>query len=706
MKTDEVIYLAGAKKQSEDLAREVLDFKRTMGSDGEDESYNFLRYNAAIHQLLAAIRSAEINGVDPESIRATVEPVRNMLSLSQIVNRMQNWPRGYPGDFETIELLCNGIPANGSKSALQQFDSVVLHSPASQQHRNKIVWQGHQLLSAVKAKPGARLLSVACGGSRDLLSISGYLAGNDFHLCLNDADKDALALSGKRMEGITKNLTLIHGNVFNSIRKIAPQGPFDVIVAGGLFDYLDYRSATWLLSHLRNMLVPGGALCFTNIASGIPYSVWLDYLANWKLISRTEDDIRELLFAAGASSEEVIHIERDNSGQTLLIRYEKGFPAEIPHKFTALTFLGEEAKNMDASEKWQLLSPYIRHYGREAISYATLQQGMEYFINELGYVAFVTVKHPVLSPKPKRIVLCDPVCAVKDYEQFLQSFINDNPNVAFGVISETCAEVLRKLGFRANCIGCETELPIQTYNTNGNWKELDLIKRARNEIRRKGITIEEVDISTVNPSELEAVSANWLKQKKISDREIWIYARRPVFSHEQDMRKFVARDAQGKVAGFVFYDPIYRDGKVVGYSANTPRTDEGKYLHLTTAIHMTAIEVFRKEGAEVLNLCLSPFVKLDVGKFNDDKLFRSFLELTARFGEGIYNFRGLSFHKSKYRGTEKPIYFASRSRLASNEMYLAFRAAGISKSYWGTMGQLLLGMIKSLPRKKNERNKS
>jgi lysylphosphatidylglycerol synthetase-like protein (DUF2156 family) len=252
------------------------------------------------------------------------------------------------------------------------------------------------------------------------------------------------------------------------------------------------------------------------------------------------------------------------------------------------------------------------------------------------------------------------------------------------------------MGFRINCLGYETELPIQTYNTSGNWKDLDLIKRAKNEVQRKGISIEEVDITRINKEELEAVSKKWLTQKKISDREIWIYARRPVFDHEEDMRKFVAFDAHGKVIGFVFYDPMYRDGKVVGYSANTPRTDEQQYTRLTTAIHMKAIDVFRSEGKEVLNLCLSPFVKLDLGKYNDDKAFKLFLEITARFGEGIYNFSGLSFHKSKYRGSEKPIYFATKSRLASNEMYLAFHAAGISKNYLSTFGELLKGAFKSI----------
>ena len=357
------------------------------------------------------------------------------------------------------------------------------------------------------------------------------------------------------------------------------------------------------------------------------------------------------------------------------------------------TITGPAAKSLGRKEKWDLLSPFLRQHGREALSYATLQEGMEYFIDDCGYIAFVTVRHPVLARQPKRIALCDPLSAPADYPVILGHFLEDNPRATFVVISEKCAEALRGLGFKANCIGYESELPIQTYNTQGNWKEFDLIKRARNEARREGITIQEEAVETVNPEQFAAVTAKWIGAKKINDREIWIYARRPVFEREEDVRKFVARDPAGQVAGFAFYDPIYRDGQVAGYSDVISRCDEQRYTRLATAIHMTAMDRFKAEGKEVFNLNLAPFAKLELGKYNDDWFLKLFLKLSARFGNDIYNFRGLSFHKSKYRGVEKPIYYASKSLLASNDVYLAFYSADVSHSYLGTIFLLLRGIL-------------
>lgn len=360
------------------------------------------------------------------------------------------------------------------------------------------------------------------------------------------------------------------------------------------------------------------------------------------------------------------------------------------------TILGSEAKHFDSEAKWELLSPHIRRYGSEALSYATLQQGMEYFVHDLGYLAFTTAVHPVFARKPKRIVLADPVCAPENLRALVTAFLKENPAAVFAVVSAHCARVLREMGFKANCVGYEPELDVQTYNTQGNWKELDMIKRARNEAKREGIEIREVDIGTVPVEQLQALSAKWMQGKKVNDREIWVYARRAVYQHEHDVRKFVAFDKEGVAVGYVFYDPMYRDGKVFGYSANTVRCDEARYGRLATAIHMTAIEKFKPEGIETLNLLLCPFTNLEKGEFSDDLATRLFFQISQKFGGEIYNFKGLAFHKSKYRGVEKCVYFVSNSALPSNDVYLAFLTADIAKNYFATMGLLGKGMIKEL----------
>src|SRR4029079_1816483 len=103
----------------------------------------------------------------------------------------------------------------------------------------------------------------------------------------------------------------------------------------------------------------------------------------------------------------------------------------------------------------------------EALAYATLQQGMEYFVHDLGYIAFTTVTHPVFSRKPTRIVLSDPMCAPGDMRTLITAFLKGNPRAVFAVVSEQCASAARELGFKVNTVGYEPELAVQSYNTAG-----------------------------------------------------------------------------------------------------------------------------------------------------------------------------------------------------------------------------------------------
>ena len=73
-----------------------------------------------------------------------------------------------------------------------------------------------------------------------------------------------------------------------------------------------------------------------------------------------------------------------------------------------------------------------------------------------------------------------------------------------------------------------------------------------------------------------------------------------------------------------------------------------------------------------------------------------FFYLSERFGNKIYNFQGLNFHKSKYRASEKSLYFATNRVAASMDVYLAFLSSDITRSYWGTVFRLLWGIVTAI----------
>ena len=70
-------------------------------------------------------------------------------------------------------------------------------------------------------------------------------------------------------------------------------GERDFIYSAGLFDYLNQRSFSALLSVLYDALSPGGHLAVGNVAKHNPSRFFMEYCLDWFLIHRTPADLLE-----------------------------------------------------------------------------------------------------------------------------------------------------------------------------------------------------------------------------------------------------------------------------------------------------------------------------------------------------------------------------------------------------------------------------
>ncbi|MBI4847819.1 MAG: class I SAM-dependent methyltransferase [Nitrospirae bacterium] len=284
----------------------------------------FHKVVSGMHDLCFHILEAERNGRSHSEIEETIKPARDIHSRSVFVKRMQDWPRKYPGDFETVEYICNLENRSTYGKVEYYIEEYALNSAMAQQHRNKVQRQSEIILDALlNGGAGRKILSVGCGGSWDFLKIKKYIHDVRCEIVLHDIDSDALELSRERLNDLSAGIHLIKGNFLQSLRTIEMSGPFDVILAGGLFDYLSDKHISFFLKHAFNkMLNQNGILFFTNIKKGNPYKVWQEYLADWKLIYRGKDEIIGLLTSAGFSTGD-FKIEKDETGLTFLVTAQK-----------------------------------------------------------------------------------------------------------------------------------------------------------------------------------------------------------------------------------------------------------------------------------------------------------------------------------------------------------------------------------------------
>ena len=286
-----------------------------------------MAHQAALSLMTAFTRTAtlvEMLGWSSDCIKSALAPSRKAFAESVFMKRCQQWPRGYPGDFETIEYLAGAVNRSDPESIGWYFEQILLQSPATRQHRNKLNRQTVEIVNGIKRRPDARIFSLACGGCLDWIPVLPDLVGFAGEIVLNDCEPAALELAESRFSAVTRRYRLVPGNILRVARHLADLSGFDLTIAGGLFDYLSDRAVVSLLRTIHGrLLAPNGVQLFTNMAEGNPWRTLMQYGSDWPIIERSEALIRGLCAEAGIGASEV-EMTRDGTGLALLVRVVRG----------------------------------------------------------------------------------------------------------------------------------------------------------------------------------------------------------------------------------------------------------------------------------------------------------------------------------------------------------------------------------------------
>lgn len=295
----------------------------------------------------------------------------------------------------------------------------------------------------------------------------------------------------------------------------------------------------------------------------------------------------------------------------------------------------------------------LRQHGSFSLAYHTMQSGIDYFETMDGFIAYQ-------KKWGYTFVLADPVVSEENREASIDEFLQNHKKVNFCQITEPIAQILHDRGFMVNEFGSEFEVGIQDYTMSGKKKRH--IKEAVNRIKNLGMTVEEYSAADLDRTEVESISEAWRSSKYVSEHETRFLSRGIVLDDEPDVRKFYLMAEDGIVA-YIYFDPIYRNGEVIGYLSNSKRNREGAPRDFDFAITWHAIERFREEGKEILSMGLAPFYELTDEKFRHNRLTHNVLNwIYQRPKKWLYNFQGVAAHKRRYRGEMIKVYFASQAR--------------------------------------------
>ncbi len=276
---------------------------------------------AAMHDLGASI-DAFLAGQPPAGevervYRQVTEPIRAWSATGPFFHHSFTKPRGYPGDFETIEIIYDCQPTGEDLPGLI-LDDYYLHARPAQAVRNRLTYLATRLHIEVRRRANsgdapARLLSLGSGPARELAILArqpDFASGVDV-TCL-DLDAAALDCARQRIGGRLDGQ--VHFVCDNALRYAhgthRPDQPFDVIYAAGLFDYLNTGLAARLIEDCYGLLAPGGVLIVGNFSLETHPSdrVLIDWLLDWHLLYRSEADYRAI-FAQTCFDPADLHFE-------------------------------------------------------------------------------------------------------------------------------------------------------------------------------------------------------------------------------------------------------------------------------------------------------------------------------------------------------------------------------------------------------------
>lgn len=333
----------------------------------------------------------------------------------------------------------------------------------------------------------------------------------------------------------------------------------------------------------------------------------------------------------------------------------------------------------------------VRQYGSHPLAYSSLQEGLNYFTCDEGYIAYSKVRG-ILPGGPYRMVLGDPVAEQSGWRSILHELIDDGEDTTFFQISETTARILKERGFHITPFGYEASV-LFPFSMKGKYRSD--VRRMFNRARAEGVSVRELNaeerrLAGISKHDIEKLVQRWLTTKVVHQGELKFLARPLRHGNESEVRKFYALH-HGELCGISVYDPMYRAGEVFGYTESIVRAAPDAPKGTRDLLLCTALQHFNGEGLEKCSLGLSPLAPVPpnvegVNSLAISRIAAYQLRVIYHLLDDIaFNFKGTEFKKSRYVRSELgdkveicPVFLASRRKVVFGDAYRLALAMGVS----------------------------
>ena len=242
--------------------------------------------------------------------------------LTRILERTYTKPRGYAGDFKTIEWIYQAEPGGQGRLG-PLIDDLLLPLPCVQAVQNRRGLLAEEIRKTIETRTGdaAQVVSLACGPARELFDVYAELSDPAvLRATLIDIDAEALAMVEQRRDEqeLQNSMDLVQGNLvyLAAGRQQLEVEDQDLVYSIGLIDYFNDKFVVSLLNFAFKILRPGGRVILGNFHPRNPDKAFMDHVLEWKLIHRDEGAM-DRLFEASAFARPCTNIRFEGQGVNL-----------------------------------------------------------------------------------------------------------------------------------------------------------------------------------------------------------------------------------------------------------------------------------------------------------------------------------------------------------------------------------------------------
>ena len=248
---------------------------------------------------------------------SVIDELRDILAPTLTLETMQGFafckPHGYAGDFEIIERIYERRVSD--QKHLQRWDLYIHRCSAPRAVENRKAYFSDVVKSM--SDKSCHILNIASGPGRDMFEALASSDAEHEFTCI-DIDQNAITYAKELNSSFSDRITFHRSSAlrFRSLQK------FDLVWAGGLFDYFTDRLFVVTLKRLLSHLNERGECVIGNFGTQNPSRSLMEVVGDWHLYHRDPEHLTHLAVLAGAEPD-WISVRSEPLGVNLFLHISK-----------------------------------------------------------------------------------------------------------------------------------------------------------------------------------------------------------------------------------------------------------------------------------------------------------------------------------------------------------------------------------------------